>query len=49
LKGALRKAQQAFLEVLDGYTLDQFLVRQPQLVQLLGASLRSGDAELGAR
>jgi Rrf2 family nitric oxide-sensitive transcriptional repressor len=40
LKGALRRAQQAFLGVLDGYTLDQFLTRRSELVTLLADSLR---------
>jgi Rrf2 family nitric oxide-sensitive transcriptional repressor len=36
LKGALSLAQQAFLGVLDRYTLDQFLARRDELVTLLG-------------
>ena len=43
LKGALRRAQQAFLGVLDEYTLDQFLTRRIDLVTLLGGSPR-GEA-----
>jgi Rrf2 family nitric oxide-sensitive transcriptional repressor len=35
LKGALHRARQAFLEVLDEYSLDQFLRRRPDLVPLL--------------
>src|SRR5262249_15155566 len=35
LKGALQRAQQAFLEVLDEYSLDQFLRRPSALVPLL--------------
>jgi Rrf2 family nitric oxide-sensitive transcriptional repressor len=38
LKGALRRAQQAFLAVLDEYTLDRFLKRRPELVSLLVGS-----------
>ena len=40
LKGALLRAQQAFLGVLDEYTLDRFLTRRSDLVTLLEASLR---------
>ncbi len=40
LKGALLRAQQAFLAVLDEYTLDQFLQQRPALVPLLADSLR---------
>ncbi len=36
LKGALHRAQAAFLGVLDEYHLDQFLTRRPELVALLG-------------
>ena len=32
LKGALLRAQQAFLEVLDGYTIDSFRARRAELV-----------------
>jgi Rrf2 family nitric oxide-sensitive transcriptional repressor len=32
LKGALHRAQSAFLDVLDGYTLDKFLTRRTELV-----------------
>ena len=35
LKGALRRAQQAFLGVLDEYSLDQFVTRRADLVLLL--------------
>jgi Rrf2 family nitric oxide-sensitive transcriptional repressor len=38
LKGALYLAQQAFLGVLDRYTLDRFLTRREELVTLLGLS-----------
>jgi Rrf2 family nitric oxide-sensitive transcriptional repressor len=44
LKGALRRAQQAFLAVLDEYTLDQLLKRRSDLVPLLAGALRR-DAE----
>lgn len=40
LKGALQRAQQAFLKVLDEYTLDQFQARRGVLVPLLEESLR---------
>lgn len=40
LKGALHRAQQAFLGVLDEYTLDQFLTRRSDLVVLLGNYLQ---------
>jgi Rrf2 family nitric oxide-sensitive transcriptional repressor len=40
LKGALQRAQLAFLAVLDEYTLDRFLRRRPELVSLLERSLR---------
>jgi Rrf2 family transcriptional regulator, nitric oxide-sensitive transcriptional repressor len=40
LKGALQRAQRAFLEVLDEYTLDQFQARRPHLVPLFEDSLR---------
>jgi Rrf2 family nitric oxide-sensitive transcriptional repressor len=40
LKGLLRRAQQAFLDVLDAYSLDQILTRQSDLVSLLDDSLR---------
>jgi Rrf2 family transcriptional regulator, nitric oxide-sensitive transcriptional repressor len=42
LKGALHRAQQAFLGVLDEYNLDQFLTRRSDLVTLLDDSLRRG-------
>lgn len=42
LKGALHRAQQAFLGVLDEYSLDQLLARRSDLVALLGDSLRGG-------
>jgi Rrf2 family nitric oxide-sensitive transcriptional repressor len=40
LKGALYRAQQAFLGVLDEYSLDQLLTRRPDVVTLLEDSLR---------
>jgi Rrf2 family transcriptional regulator, nitric oxide-sensitive transcriptional repressor len=40
LKGALQRAQQAFLKVLDEYNLDDFQSRRPELVSLLDDSLR---------
>jgi Rrf2 family nitric oxide-sensitive transcriptional repressor len=40
LKGALQRAQQAFLKVLDEYNLDDFQSRRPELVMLLDDSLR---------
>jgi Rrf2 family nitric oxide-sensitive transcriptional repressor len=41
LKGALKRAQRAFLGVLDGHTLADFLPRAPSLVRLLNHSLES--------
>jgi Rrf2 family nitric oxide-sensitive transcriptional repressor len=40
LKGALVRARHAFLDVLDQYTLDQFLARRSDLVPLLQKSRR---------
>lgn len=40
LKGALHRAQQAFLDVLDEYTLDQLLARRVDLITLLDAPPR---------
>ena len=40
LKGALHRAQQAFLGVLDEYSLDQFLKQRSDLVSLLEGSLQ---------
>lgn len=46
LKGALERAQQAFLAVLDEYTLDQFVKRRDSLLPLLDASLnRNREAQ----
>jgi Rrf2 family nitric oxide-sensitive transcriptional repressor len=40
LKGVLYRAQQAFLGVLDEYTLERFLTRPAEVVRLLDDSLR---------
>jgi Rrf2 family nitric oxide-sensitive transcriptional repressor len=40
LKGALHRAQQAFLHVLDEYSLDQFLKQRSDLAPLLEGSLQ---------
>jgi Rrf2 family nitric oxide-sensitive transcriptional repressor len=40
LKGALQRAQQAFLGVLDEYTVDDFQSRRGDLVRLLDRSYR---------
>lgn len=48
LKGALQRAQQAFLAVLDEYTLDQFMARRSELVVLLGAFRQQGDGGAAA-
>jgi Rrf2 family transcriptional regulator, nitric oxide-sensitive transcriptional repressor len=46
LKGALVRAQHAFLAVLDGYTLDQLLTRRSDLVLLLeGPPRRRAEVE----
>jgi Rrf2 family transcriptional regulator, nitric oxide-sensitive transcriptional repressor len=42
LKGALHRAQQAFLGVLDEYNLEHFQSRRADLVILLADSLRRG-------
>ena len=51
LKGALYRAQQAFLGILDEYSLDQFLTRRSDLAILLDDSLRrsvgTDDAAVG--
>ena len=49
LKGALHRAQQAFLGVLNEYSLDQFLKRRSDLAPLLEGSLqrRADDAGEG--
>jgi Rrf2 family transcriptional regulator, nitric oxide-sensitive transcriptional repressor len=39
LKGALKRAQHAFLDVLDDHTLADFLPRAPALIRLLNQSL----------
>ena len=43
LKGTLVRAQQAFLGVLDEYTLDQLLSRRSELVALLHDTPRNGS------
>ena len=46
LKGALHRARQAFLAVLDEYSLDQLLNRRSELAGLLAGSLRrSAEAD----
>jgi Rrf2 family transcriptional regulator, nitric oxide-sensitive transcriptional repressor len=47
LKGALQRAQQAFLRVLDEYSLDDFRTQRPALVALLDESLRRRRASDG--
>ena len=51
LKGALHRARQAFLDVLDEYSLDQFLKQRSDLAPLLEGSLQqrteAGDAGEG--
>lgn len=42
LKGLLQRAQQAFLGVLDEYSLEHLLTRRTDLVTLLDDSLRRG-------
>ncbi len=44
LKHALFRAQQSFLQVLDEYTLDRFLVRRSEITTLLERALRLRDA-----
>jgi Rrf2 family transcriptional regulator, nitric oxide-sensitive transcriptional repressor len=44
LKGAISRAQQAFLDVLDEYTLDQFVKRKADLLPLLDASALRNSA-----
>lgn len=41
LKGVLKRAQGAFLAVLDGHTLADFLPSAPALIQLLNQSLEA--------
>jgi Rrf2 family nitric oxide-sensitive transcriptional repressor len=41
LKGALKRAQHAFLGVLDDHTLADFLPRAPALIRLLNQSLEA--------
>lgn len=47
LKGALARAQQAFLDVLDEYTLGDFESRWPELVRLLDDSMKRNGGENG--
>lgn len=50
LKGALHRAQQAFLQVLDGYTLESFRAHRGDLVALLDAARQSrAAAAVGAQ
>jgi Rrf2 family nitric oxide-sensitive transcriptional repressor len=44
LKGVLLRAQGAFLEILDGHTLADFMPRAPALIQLLNRSLGATEA-----
>jgi Rrf2 family nitric oxide-sensitive transcriptional repressor len=48
LKPALFRAQQAFLRVLDEYSLDHFLTRRSELASLLENPLRSRPGSDGA-
>ncbi len=41
LKGALKRAQRAFVAALDEYTLADFLPRAPSLIRLLNTSLEA--------
>jgi Rrf2 family nitric oxide-sensitive transcriptional repressor len=41
LKGALKRAQRAFFDVLDDHTLADFLPRAPALIRLLNQSLEA--------
>jgi Rrf2 family transcriptional regulator, nitric oxide-sensitive transcriptional repressor len=43
LKGALKSAQRAFLEVLDNHTLADFLPRAPTLIRLLQQSVEANS------
>lgn len=48
LKAALHRAREAFLDVLDEYSLDQFLTRRSELSLLLEGSLRlRAEADYG--
>jgi Rrf2 family nitric oxide-sensitive transcriptional repressor len=44
LKGALQRAQQAFLKVLDEYNLDDFRAQRAAVAALMGESLRRAAA-----
>jgi DNA-binding IscR family transcriptional regulator len=48
LKGALHRAQQAFLDVLDEYSLDRLVTRRADLSLLLERSLRRRAGAEGA-
>ena len=41
LKGALKRAQRGFFDILDGYTVADFLPQAPALIRLLGQSLEA--------
>jgi Rrf2 family transcriptional regulator, nitric oxide-sensitive transcriptional repressor len=43
LKGVLKRAQRAFLDVLDNHTLADFLPRAPVLIRLLNQSLEANS------
>jgi Rrf2 family nitric oxide-sensitive transcriptional repressor len=43
LKGVLQRAQGAFLTVLDGHTLADFMPRAPALIRLLNQSLSASE------
>ncbi len=47
LKGALKRAQRAFLGTLDDVTLADFLPRAPALIRLLNASLEGRPVSVG--
>jgi Rrf2 family nitric oxide-sensitive transcriptional repressor len=47
LKGALQRAQRAFLGALDEHTLADFLPRAPSLIRLLNTSLERRPAAAG--
>ncbi len=49
LKHTLQRAQQAFLGVLDEYSLDELAIRRAELSFLLERSLRRAGAELATR
>jgi Rrf2 family nitric oxide-sensitive transcriptional repressor len=49
LKGALQRAGQAFLAVLDEYHLDQLMERPSEFASILEISLRRGGDDAGDR